>query len=410
MGRVGRARIGRVRTACPCRSLSRGLPRPFAWPGGGGSCTPRAGRASAPEGARPGASPGGVAVGRGGGGVRVEERLARRGRCPRRRRGLETGRGAGAVDLLADLGLAALELLHVFGRRRDLAAPELLPLVGHRLAHPVHVGGDPADRHVGQEQHGGQPEQVRPEVGEPARVDQPGVAAEVVGARRRSGAGRGGRRGTILKKLTTPSVRLASVSSGRRVRPKLAVLVGIRDGDPRRDHPLDAPRAAVPEVDEVVAAGVGRVERRLVFAGRGLDQFDRLALQVGVHDVAADLEEVEELVVLVERVDHDPDAPLVAADGQGQVAGIDGPHRPADDLRPERRVPLPVGPALRPAPAGVRGERDRPAQPVRPVRQDGVDLARRQAARRSAPRPARFPSAWSAPGPVIGGTSARPAR
>ena len=48
----------------------------------------------------------------------------------------------------------------------DLLAPELLPLVGGEPPHPVEVGGDPADGDVAQEEHGRQPEQVRPEVGD----------------------------------------------------------------------------------------------------------------------------------------------------------------------------------------------------------------------------------------------------
>ena len=37
------------------------------------------------------------------------------------------------------------------------------------LPDPVDVGRDPADGDVAQEQHGGEPEQVRPEVGERPR-------------------------------------------------------------------------------------------------------------------------------------------------------------------------------------------------------------------------------------------------
>ena len=55
-----------------------------------------------------------------------------------------------------------------------------------------------------------------------------------------------------------------------------------------------------------------------------------------------------------------------------------GPHRPADDLRPERGVALPVGPLLGPAPAGVGGEGDGAAQAVGPVGQERVDLPGRQ--------------------------------
>src|SRR4051794_4243350 len=63
------------------------------------------------------------------GGWGAEERLAGGGHDRVGRR-FEPGRGAGAVELLADLGLAALELLHVLGGDGDLAAPELLPLRG----------------------------------------------------------------------------------------------------------------------------------------------------------------------------------------------------------------------------------------------------------------------------------------
>ena len=177
-----------------------------------------------------------------------------------------------------------------------------------------------------------------------------------------------------FQERTSPLVRLAIVSSVAGVRPQLAVLVGVGDRDAGRDHPLDVVGPAVAEVDEVVAAGLGVLDRPLVAAGRGLDQVDPGPLQVGAEDEPLDLEEVEELAVLVQGVDDDLDLPLLAADVERQVPVVDRPHRPADDLRPERRVALPARPGGGPLPAGVGGEGDRPAQAVGPVGQQGRRL------------------------------------
>ena len=89
---------------------------------------------------------------------------------------------------------------------------------------------------------------------------------------------------------------------------------------------MGAVGTAIPQVDEVIAPGLSPLERRLVLAGGRLHEFHRRPLEVGIDDVAANLEEVEELVVLVEGVHDDLDSPLIAAHGKRQVAGINRPH------------------------------------------------------------------------------------
>ena len=130
----------------------------------------------------------------------------------RQRGGLGPGGGAGAVELLADLGLAAPELVHVFAGGRGLLPAELLPFVGDRLLDPVDVERDPADGDVAQEQARRQPEQGRPERGERAGIDQPGVAPEVVDSCT-CAAGRSGRPASSSRARPCRRSGCASVSS-----------------------------------------------------------------------------------------------------------------------------------------------------------------------------------------------------
>ena len=72
-----------------------------------------------------------------------------------------------AVELFADFGLAAAELVHVVARGARLPGRVIFC---HSLAIATmiapEVDRDPAHRDVAQEQAGGQPEQRRPEGGE----------------------------------------------------------------------------------------------------------------------------------------------------------------------------------------------------------------------------------------------------
>src|SRR5271165_4282124 len=276
------------------------------------------------------------------------------------RRRLEPGREAGPVELLPDLSLASAQLVEIVTAAHDLLTSQSVPSVGHRELDPVHVRGDPPNRDIAQEQAGRQPEQGRPERRERPGIDQAGITAEMVDSAEHPGQVDP----AIARGLPGHDLAFGEAGQGLergRVGSKLSVLVGVRYGNASGDHALGLVRASITQVHEVVAAGLGVLDGPLVPSRRGLDELDGRGLEVRVNDVPLDLEEVEELVLLVERIDDNLDSPLFTTDRKRQVAALGGTHRPPHDLRPERGIALPVGPGLGPAATGVGGEGDRPA-------------------------------------------------
>ena len=195
----------------------------------------------------------------------------------------------------------------------------------------------------------------------------------------RARPGRSGRRACASRSTTWPSVTAGQRLERGRVRPQLAVLVGVGDRDAGGDHALDVVRAAIAEVDEVVAAGLGVLDRRLVAArARSAPARSATDFRSGSTTFPWIWRKLRNWLFLSSASTTTLIRPSLAADVERQVAAVGRPHRPADHLRPERGVALPVGPGLGPAPAGVGGEGDRAAQAVGPVGQHRVDLAGRQ--------------------------------
>ena len=137
---------------------------------------------------------------------------------------------------------------------------------------PVDVERDPADGDVAQEQAGRQPEQGRPERGERAGIDQLRIAAEVVDAL--DGPRQVGRPSGSASRDDLAVGQARQRLEGRGVGPQLAILIGVGDRNAGRDHSLDLVGPAIAEVDEVVAAGLGVLDRRLVAARGDLDELD----------------------------------------------------------------------------------------------------------------------------------------
>src|SRR5208283_144187 len=251
------------------------------------------------------------------------------------RRRLEPGGQAGPLELLPDLGLATAQLVHIVAAPRNLLTSQPVPSGGRRELDPVDIRGDPPDRDVAHEQAGRQPEQGRPERGERPGIDQAGITAEMVDSAERPGQVDP----AIARGLPCHDLAFGEAGQGLergRVGSQLSILVGVRYGNARGDHALGLVRAAITQVHEVVAAGLRVLDGPLVPSRRGLDELDGRSLEVRVDHVPLDLEEVEELVVLVERIDDNLDSPLFTTDRERHVAALGGTHRPPHDLGPER--------------------------------------------------------------------------
>ena len=140
---------------------------------------------------------------------------------------------------------------------------------------------------------------------------------------------------------------------------------------------IGAASGARADHQQVAAAALG-VELAHVAARRDLSNAQVDRLQIGPHNHRFEIEEIEELVVLIQRRDHHSHFAVDHVGGHGKLAIlVGGPHRPAHDLAHEPVVIRPAAPTRIPSCAGIGGEGHGFTQTIGPTGQNRIDVVAR---------------------------------